>query len=466
MTTFDAWHLPGLGPGPHRFHTLEYDDVAVRAPVLEPEDVGRIAGAIRRNRADVLADRPVDRVLDALDAAAAALGPDGALREMAESFLPAIARYSPAMTRLVLDRMSTDWRRGPLAELLTRELGDAAILDRFIRRPEEPDRQVMARGPGLAFHVFAGNVPGVAVTSLVRSLLLKAATLAKTASDEPLLPVLFARALNQADPALAGCLGVTYWPGSDQGPTRTAAKLADAGVVYGGEEAVRSMHAAVSPATTFVVHGPRIAFGIVGRAALSRDQAARTAEEVARATAIFDQHGCVSPHAVYAERDGDVAPRDFAGLVASALARMDEELPRGKVTTREAAAIRQVRGAAEFRELDGADVRVHAGPGTSYTVVYDADPTFAPSCLNRTLRIMPVDTAADVAGHMMPVAHLLQSCAVAGLGDRTERLAEGLARLGVSRVTSFRRLPWPDPAWHHDGAGPLRELVRWVDLEG
>jgi hypothetical protein len=26
-------------------------------------------------------------------------------------------------------------------------------------------------------------------------------------------------------------------------------------------------------------------------------------------------------------------------------------------------------------------------------------------------------------------------------------------------------MPWPPPEWHHDGASPLRELVRWVDLE-
>ena len=42
---------------------------------------------------------------------------------------------------------------------------------------------------------------------------------------------------------------------------------------------------------------------------------------------------------------------------------------------------------------------------------------------------------------------------------------EDMARLGVSRIAPMEKVPWPPSWWHHDGSGPLRDLVRWTDLE-
>jgi len=55
---------------------------------------------------------------------------------------------------------------------------------------------------------------------------------------------------------------------------------------------------------------------------------------------------------------------------------------------------------------------------------------------------------------------------VAGIGDRLEGLGRVLAELGVSRIVPLESVPFGSPCWDHDGGGPLRDLVRWVDLEG
>lgn len=459
MSTLDAFHLPGLYLDGHTEWTiLEYGDVALRVPVLEPEHVARLAHSLLEARERELARRPVADIIAAVDAAAARLR-TGPLREIAEASLPAVARYSPAMAQLVLDRMSADWDAPALLRLLKAELGDAAVLDRFV--PDaDTDREVHALGPDLAFHVFAGNVPGVAVTAAIRSLVVRAATLAKTAADEPLLPALFARALAEVDPGLGSCFAVTYWPGTRDDLNAAAAGVADAVVVYGGDEAAGAMQRLVAPATRFVLHGPRVSFGMVGREA-----DAGTAGRVARATAIFDQHGCVSPHVVYVEQGGDATPGSFAENVADGLEALEAELPRGPVSPAEAAAIQQVRGGAEFRQLAGRNVRVLAGSGTRFTVIVDDDPSFTPSCLNRTLWVKPVAHLEDVADYLRPFRRFLQSAAIAGAGPRLHDLAIQLARLGVARITDFDKLPWPPMEWHHDGHGPLRELLRWADLD-
>ena len=468
MSIIDAFHLPGLADADvERWTERAYGNgrVALRFPILEPGAMTRVIARLLEARSRRLARMPARDVAHALGRAAALIAdPHEPLRQLADDALPAITGYSSAMIRLVLDRMALDWSERALLGLLDAELAGGVALDRFIRTPG--GSRVRAVGPRLAFHVFAGNVPGVAVTSLVRSLLVRAATLGKTAAAEPLLTVLFARALARVDPGLAACIAITHWPGGGSLVEDEVVSEADVIVVYGGEEAVRAMRSR-APATARVIeHGPRVSLGMVGRAALASNAiAAATAARVAWAVSLFDQQGCVSPHVVWVERGGAIEPRAFAHRVGDALAALVTELPAGRLSASEAAAIHDARTAAEFRAIAGEDVDVRVGDAAGWTVIYDGEPRFEPSCLNRTIRIKAIDALEDVPDRLEALRGRVQAVGLEGAGDRTSTLAASLADAGVTRITDFRSLPWPPVAGHHDGAGPLDELVRRVDLE-
>jgi hypothetical protein len=459
---FDAYHLPaGTGQGP--METVEAGVLIGRFPAPTADLVrGAVAGLAEAGEA--LAERPVASIVDALDAAATRLAdPGGPLREEAHRLLSAATGYSPAMARLVLDRMAADWRASALNALLAAEFGDPAAVDRFVPRPG--GGRVRAYGARLAFHVFAGNVPGVAVTSMIRSLLVKTPVLGKLAVGEPVLPVLFARALAGVDEELGRALAVTYWPGGGaRDAVGAALDAAELVVVYGGEAVVRALRERAPVSTRLVVHGPRFSAGLVTAGALDGDTD-DLARSVAWAVATFDQHGCVSPHAVWVEDPEGSRVGPFAEKVARALADVERELPRGLVSPAEAAAIQRERGAAELRGHAGAQVRVLAAEGTAWTVVVDPDPAFRPSCLNRFLRLHPVPDLDAAVTALEAAGAWLQSVAVAAPQDQLDALAHRLAAAGATRVTTFHRIPWPPPHWHHDGSGPLMELVRWVDLE-
>ena len=449
--------------------TLDVGGLACRYPAPGPGLIEATAAALR-SAGRGLVERPVSEIVDALDAAAARLAdPDDPLRRQADRLLPAATGYSPAQSTLVLDRMTADWRGDRLRALLRAELGDPAVLDGFVAMG--PGRRARAYGARLAFHVFAGNVPGVAVTSMIRSLLVKSPVLGKLASGQPVLPVLFADAVASVDPGLAGALAVTYWPGGSEAAGAAAAEAAaveaaDLVVVYGGDAVEAAFRARVPPPRRLVVHGPRFSAGIVGRAALTGDPGP-LARAVARSVAAFDQHGCVSPHALWVEDPGGDGAAAFAGALADALEAVEAELPRGAVGPGEAGAIQQERGAAELRGHATGRVRVFASPDTSWTVVLDDDPAFRPSCLNRFLYVHPVGAVEEALDALRSVGGRLQSVALAGVeGVARDRLAHALAAVGATRVTTFDALPWPPPPWHHDGGSPLRELLRWVDLEG
>lgn len=460
----DAFHLPALPNVPTTVRSYGEGEGAfeLRVPVLTPALVREQARALAVAREGGLEHRPVAEIVAVIDRVGARLlDPADELRITAQRALPALTRYSPEMIRRVLDRMAADWRAEPLTELLRAEFGDPGVLDGF--RPNARGRgRVAAFGPRLAAHVFSGNVPGVAVTSIIRSLLVKAATLGKTASGEPLLPALFARAVAEEDAALGACLAVAYWPGDDDALTRAALEAADAVIVYGGSDAVASVRAQAPPSARLLVYGPRLSFGIVARERLTTATAADAARLAALDASTFDQQGCVSPHVFYVEEGGAVSSQEWAGLLAMEMAAVERDLPRGPLAPAEASAIRQLRARAEFS--DGVDL--HAPPeGTAWTVIFDPDSAFEASCLNRVVRVKPVRDAAEVPALLANYAHLLQTVGVSASPERTEALAAAFGRLGASRISPLGRMAWPPPWWHHDGHPPLRDLVRWCDLE-
>jgi hypothetical protein len=464
----------------HASHLPAGLDVAGRAAVIEGDGVSAHAAPMSADLADAvcrrlldrqraLQDVPVARVIAAIDATARRLCDHGEpARSLVLRGLQAFSGYTPAMAEHVLDRVSLDWTHGPLHELVAAELGGAAAVEGFAGHGR--GRRVRAVAPPLGLHVFAGNVPGVSVTSIVRALLVRSAVFGKSAAGEPILAPTFARLLAEVDPVVGDCVAVTYWTGGSA--DIEAAVLRHAGLVvhYGGAEAIASLRSRAAADTVFVEHGPRISFALIDYARLGNEDGDggtidAAAADLARAVALFDQQGCVSPQTAYVLGEPSAA-QAFAARVAAHLDTIADVLPRGRLDAAEAAAIRELRTSAEFRAINGADVHLWTGSSLGYTVVAEPDPSFGGSCLNRTLIVRNSPTLEALLDHVRPFGRFLQTVGIAGFaGDRRADVAARLGAVGATRITAISAMPWPPVTWHHDGRGPLRELVRWIDLE-
>lgn len=483
---FDACALP---PGRPPLPLVEDGDL--RRPVLDVDVVEDLARALREARPGLLALSAAERA-DALGRAGRRfLDPDDPLRREAEARLPASAGVSPAMAREVVEGMARDWTPERLRALLATDLGEPCPLDGWVAG--RGGRRIRATGHPLTVHVGAGTVPGVSATSALRALLVGSAVLLKPGRGDVVLSVLLARALAEEAPEAAAALAVLYWPGgasaqptaaaqsSDataaaQSSDATAAALfadaeaaalsaADLVVAYGGDDALGSLRRRLPVHVGLVAYHHRVSVALVGRGALTPGRAGPAAGAAARAVAMFDQRGCVSPHVVWVEEGGEVEPGAFAEAVAGELERLHETLPPGPADARESSAMHQIRGTAELRAAAGEGVRLWSGGGAPWTVVLDPSAEFEPSCLNRTVRVKPLADAAEVAELLTPLRPWLQTVGVAGLDDRIETVATSLALAGAVRVAPLATSPWPPPWWHHDGRGPLDALVRWTDLE-
>lgn len=422
-----------------------------------------------RGAAPALRERDSAEIARVLGAVGARfLDPEDPLRAEALELLPSTAALSPEMAEAVLDEMAADWTAARLSALLDAELGRPSALNGFVElggpRPDSDLLRTMAVGPRLCVQIVAGSVPGVGVSALLRSLLVKAPTLLKPGRGDVVLPVLFARTLAEVDGGLGAAAAVVYWPGGSTALEDAALARAEVVTGYGSDRTVSELRARTPITARFVAYHHRVSVGVVGREALAAADLPAVAAEVARAVALFDQRGCVSPQLVYVEAGGERSAEAFAEALAGALRELEAILPTGALDPAEASALQQARGTAELLAGSGSGRILHGGSG-SWTVLFEPHPQPLPPLAGRFARVRPLASLDELPELLEPLAGHLQTVGHAGLGARLVRLAGELGRVGASRVVPFREVAFPPPWWHHDGRGPLTDLVRWVDLE-
>lgn len=450
-TRVRPYHLPGLQPT--AFAELAYGSpaspVRLRLPVATPALIAQAAPVLIGARDSYLAALPVARIVDAVDGAIERLlDRRHPLRRAAEDLLPAVTGYSRPMIERGLSDLLKPFRRRGLLALLRAELRDPAVLDSPARLR-------------LTTIILAGNIPAVAVESAVHALLVKSACLVKPSSRDPVLPALFAQALEEADARLAGAVAVLWWKGGTEALDCAALASAGAVIAYGGAAALASIRRLAPESARFIAYGPRVSLAAVGREALAADGLARLARKAAWDVGFFDQQGCVSPHAIYVERGGETGPLEFAGALARAMDEFQARYPRGVISPAAAAQVQQLRGAWEMRKAAGKPVALFQSAGsTAWTVACDEEAfELEPSCLNRVVMVIPLDDLADLPRAVSGLGPYLQTAGVAASRQRLKTLSPPLAAAGVSRICPIGRMQHPPASWCHDGQPNLLPLL-------
>jgi len=369
-----------------------------------------------------LRDRPLERTVAALVAAAARWRDDGVLAAR----LPEEARLAPAMVAAVMPLAAGALEPDAMGVLVEREHGPGAL------RRGAPD------GPAVVAHVLASNVPALALPAIALGCLAGAAVVVKSGRHDTASAPAFVRALAAADPDLADTVVAAYWPGGDRPREEAALRRADVVVASGGADAVAAL--AARSRTRLVAHGPRWSVAAVGDA----DPEAAAAA-LARDVALYEQRGCLSPHAVWVAGDA----RGFAARLARALDAVAAELPPIGADVAGRAARRVLLDEAEWTPGAAA----WSGPGGA--VVYDPEPAFRPTCALRTIRVHPLPAPAALPALLPPGA--IECVGLAGVDAAP--LAPALRARGVARVCALGRMQMPRLTWPCGQAAPLGALL-------
>ncbi len=471
-TPWKAGHLPGLADDEVAWQTLRFEaasgqplDIAV--PALTPAQAGALAQRVRRSAREVLQALPVSTIIDRIDRAVARLlDADDPLRQQADALLPRVTRYDAAMVRLGLTRYLHTFRAPQLHRFVSEDFSNPKVLDEF--QPAAKGGMVRAFGPGLLVHHWAGNVPGLPLWSLACALMVKAGSVGKLPSAEPVFATLFARALAEVDPTLADCFALVWWKGGAAEPAATLHAHADAVLAYGSQDTVDQIRAQVPASQRFLAYGHKLGIGLVGRAALDMQRGPATARLAAQDVARWEQQGCYSPHVFYVERGARLSPRAFAQHLAGELAALAIRHPRPTLPLADAAAVAAWRQSIELAGLhgDGTDQELLGDVASPWAVAFsERDLPLAPTAGWRCAQVVAVDALEAATDALAPHAPFLQTAGVAVEPERLHPLSLRLARAGITRVCAIGAMTAPEAGWHHDGGFNLRDLVRVAEIE-
>ena len=467
---FDAFYLPpalaaAAETTVQRFGPA-HDAVELRLVSVTPASIASWIESLRLARAELLAPRPAAEIHRVLERVAwRFLDSQSPARRNAIAWLARMGRFSAPMIERALDDTFGPLAGGGVSKWIAAELGSASALDR-----PEPDRRKVLRqafGPEWMLQIYAGNVPGLPVWPLYSALAMKTALLAKASSQEPVLAPLLARTIAEEDPALGACLAIVWWKGGTVELDRAAIREAPAVLAFGGEYAIASVAREVHPEARLVLQGPKVSVSYLSAASLTRAGAAPLAARAAYDVALYDQQGCLSPHAIYVERGGQVGPAAFATALGQALESLRDGLPRGAIEAEHAARVQLYRAQAQLEEaLENRNTRViTSGTGTDWTIIYEEGARFEPTPAYRVVRLHSVSGPEEVVGALRSHAHWIEAIGLEARASERGKLAALFAGTGVPRVAGIGSLQRPELHGTHGGVHRVLPFIRWSTVE-
>jgi len=294
----------------------------------------------------------------------------------------------------------------------------------------------------------------------------RSAQFVKCASGTSFLPRLFAHSLYDAEPKLGACLELAEWRG---GATELESALfdeADCVTATGSDETLANIQRRLPVKARFLGYGNRVSFAFVAKDSITAWNAKTIAERAADDVVAWNQLGCLSPHVLYVQEGGALTAEKFAELLADALAQSEASEPRGELAAETAASIASRRSFYEVRAAHSPDTRQWCSRNsTAWTVVYEADPRFQLSCLNRFIYVKGVKDLADALQNVDAFRGKVSTVGLAVPDKEAQESATQLARWGAGRVCPLGQMQNPPINWRHDGRPSLGDLVRWTDWE-
>ena len=156
----------------------------------------------------------------------------------------------------------------------------------------------------------------------------------------------------------------------------------------------------------------------------------------------------------------------FAELLARELDRREAIEPRGDLPSQAAAAISSRRAIYEMRAANSPETQLWCSKNsTAWTVVYEADPRFQLSCLNRFIYVKPAKDLTQALQSADSVKGKVSTVGIAVPEEDAQQSATELAEWGVPRVCPLGQMQTPPLPWRHDGRPTLADLVSWTDWE-
>lgn len=358
--------------------------------------------------------------------------------------------------------------RETINEIVKNRIGGAEYLEGWVPEQLQDGRTMAVRAMGArGVHVIAGNVPGVAVATIMRSAVTRSDTIIKLPSNDPLTATAIARTMIEMAPnhPLTKHLSVAYWKGGDEKleqkiyHPRSIEKL----VAWGGFTSVKHITKYLQPGIDLITLDPKSSTTLIGREALVDDD---TMKAVACRAAVdmagLDQEACLNARVIHLESgtgpEGLGKANKFGSYMYEAMQNLPTTISNGPkrfdpVLKSELESIVPLtdwyKVCANLENLEkGALIVSQLGEQVD----------FAPLLYGRVGNIVPVDNIEDALRRFTAATQTV------GIypDSLKARLRDKAAVAGGQMLTSLGYATRVTAVGPQDGIEPMRRMCKWV----
>lgn len=307
---------------------------------------------------------------------------------------------------------------------------------------------------GVLFHIAAGNAEGLPFYSVIEGMMAGNVNILKLPSADDGLSVMLLKELIQIKPELAPYVCVLDVPSTNIAVMKEIAGMADAVVVWGGDEAVKAVRTMADTQTQIISWGHKLSFAYATEAATDEEL-----RELARHICATRQVLCNSCQGIFVDTEDEAKVFAMGQRFLQILQEVSVDYPAESIGVRG-----KVSLSLYNEELESKDSGKKVLRGTGVSVIVSQDEELQLSFMFKNCWVKPLPRTHIVKALKHHRGHLQTVGLLCGADDR-EELTDLLVKAGVTHVTRAGRMSHTVPGATHDGEYPLRRYVRVVDVE-
>jgi Acyl-CoA reductase (LuxC) len=424
----------------------------VNGKILNSEDAKLTLFSLEESIADTLSNTfiEMDKMIKACDALSSILNENTHLPLLLGLGIP------EEKARRQLGEAKAMLKAEYLRERVKRELGDSPFIEVHYK-PYSGKTVVRERfAPlGVLMHIAAGNMEALPAFSVIEGLLTGNINILKLPGGDDGISILILSELIRLYPIISGYIYVYDFPSGDLESMQQMAKVADAIVIWGGDEAVSAARKLVSANTRLIEWGHKVSFAYVTREG-AKDEAL---ESLAEHICDTEQLLCNSCQGIYYEVENIEQLKSFAERFYTILNRASQRMSNRGISEFVQAKIMLQNYTEELLAINS-DKIFFSSEYCSVEVVPDSELTV--STMFRNCWIKPL-LKGQIVSTLKPHKNHLQSAALICAPHERKDLEELLICSGIIRITG------PDMSEGycgepHDGEYSLRRYVRRIAI--
>ena len=345
-----------------------------------------------------------------------------------------------------LERYAKVFSKEGLLKKIDIELGDlkngVLSLDEDNNRYYEP--------LGILFHIAAGNVDLLPAYSVVEGLLVGNINILKLPTGDNGLSILLLKELIKEAPVLKDYIYVFDVPSTEIETIKQLSNLADATIVWGGDEAQKAARAFVDIHSSIISWGHKISFSYVDNSVTNEE-----IEDLCKSICLSNQLFCSSSQGIYVNTDSKEELHSLAKRVLPIFAKVSKEMNTLPLTMKAKNSLLIYND-----KLEGNADNIYSDDGVS--IIVKEDNKLELSYLFQNIWIKPLKKE-DIVNVLKPNKNLLQTVSINKELKDKEDIIRLLAKAGATRITNLGDNSRMLAGESHDGEYALSRYIRVVE---